>query len=368
LRNLLYRTFAIIIGCLAAFGLAETAVRFVSPQETGPPRFAFHPELGDIPVPNQQGRQRHPGVYDFTFSNNSQGFRGSRKYGARKPGEARVLLLGDSFTYGLGVNDDQTYAHRLEQALRQGDLAAEVINAGCPGKGTDYALKLFQTVGVQLQPEVTVLGFFGNDFQDNARGDYFILGTGGKLESKLLRPQSGLKAFLLQFPGYSWLISWSQAANLVKQAAVNYLAKTGQEQGGQAASGLVISYGYDGSGFSSEDNQQVTAVYLEHLQSAVNRTGGELLVFYIPVAAEVENYRRQQAISRDEQALGEILSRQGGTLHSLTPVLAASPDPIGALYYAEGHWTARAHLLSANYMASYVEAGLREKLQQPPRH
>jgi hypothetical protein len=367
LRNFLYRLIAVIIGGLVAFGLAEIAVRVLSPQETGPPRFAFHPELGEIPVPRQQGRQRHPGGYDFTFSNNSQGFRGGREFGARQPGAFRVLLLGDSFAYGLGVNDDQTFAIQLEHLLREHHPAAEVINAGCPGKGTDYALKLFQTAGVQLQPEVTILGFFPNDFQDNARGDYYQIGSDGSLLDKPLdRTQSGIKTFLFNFPGYSWLISWSQAANLVKQTAVHYLVKADRERGEDAAAGLVISYGYDGAGFSNEANRRLTEIYLDHLQSAVSRTRGDLLIFYVPLASEVEAYRQKQEISRDEKALGEFIQRRGRTLHSLTPVLAASGEPLTALYYAEGHWTAQTHLLVGRYLASNIEAMLGKKPAQLP--
>ncbi len=55
--------------------------------------------------------------------------------------------------------------------MRDRQIAAEVVNAGCPGKGTDYELKLFQTLGAGLKPEVTVLCFFANDFLDNARGN-----------------------------------------------------------------------------------------------------------------------------------------------------------------------------------------------------
>ncbi len=53
--------------------------------------------------------------------------------------------------------------------MRADHLSVEVMNAGCPGKGTDYELKSFQTVGRKFHPDLTVLGFFGNDFQDNDR-------------------------------------------------------------------------------------------------------------------------------------------------------------------------------------------------------
>ena len=153
MKNLLFRLIAVIIGFSVAYGLAEIAVRIISPQETGPPRFAFDPELGDIPVPWQKGRQRHPGGLRFHLQQQLPGLPGQPGVGPEKQAAFRVLLLGDSFTYGLGVNDDQTFAAELERELGERHRPAEVINAGNPGKGTDYELKLFQTVGAGLKPD-----------------------------------------------------------------------------------------------------------------------------------------------------------------------------------------------------------------------
>ena len=43
-----------------AFGLAEVAVRLIAPQETGPIRFSYHADLGEMPLPGQQGRRLLP--------------------------------------------------------------------------------------------------------------------------------------------------------------------------------------------------------------------------------------------------------------------------------------------------------------------
>lgn len=366
MKNYLFRLIAVVLGLCVAFGLAEIGVRAVCPQETGPPRFAFDPVLGEIPVPNQKGRQTHPGAYDFTYSNNSLGFRGSREYRTKQPGEFRILLLGDSFTYGMGVNDDQTFASHLEQSLRRHNLNAEVINSGNPGHGTDYELKLFQTVGAKLQPDVTVLCFFPAAFERDAQGEYYAVGPGGKLQAKRLKSATrGMKSFLFNFPGYNWLISWSQAANLVKQAAVNYLVKTNQDHKGNGglSYGLVVFSKNDATGFSDTSNRKLTEIYLDHLREAVRRAGSDLVVFYIPVASEVENYRKNQELSRDEKTVEEMIETRGGTLHSLTPVLAADAEPIRKLYYVEGHWTALSHLLAARYMADIINSLLQERLQ-----
>ncbi len=86
----------------------------------------------------------------------------------------RVLFLGDSFTYGPGVNDDRSCAVQVEKDLRADRLSMEVMNAGAPGKGTDYALKCFRTVGRKFHPDLIVLGFFATIFRTTPGGSIII--------------------------------------------------------------------------------------------------------------------------------------------------------------------------------------------------
>jgi hypothetical protein len=254
-----------------------------------------------------------------------------------------VLFLGDSFTYGTGVNDDQTFAAQVEADLIKARLSAEVLNAGCPGKGTDYELKFFQTVGRKFHPDLTVLCFFCNDFQDNARGDYYNIGKQGQLFSKPLNcNRSWIKTGLGHLPGYNWLLSWSQAANLVKQAGVNLLVSRAQKSGPDVTEGLVVAYSRGPSGYVTPANMKLTQVYVEQLNAAVKEAGGALLMCYIPIAQEVGAYRQTRTISADERAIQRIAADNGMVLWSLTPLLAHSGQPLERLYYSEGHWTAAA--------------------------
>ncbi len=144
---LFFTIIGVLLSFLVAFAVAEVAVRHISPQEVGPVRFACLPELGDIPVPGQQGERRFPGVFTFRYSNNSLGWRGRREYRETKPTDYRVLFLGDSFTYGLGVNDDQTFAAQVEKDLRADRLSVEVMNAGCSRQGHRLCLEVFPNGG-----------------------------------------------------------------------------------------------------------------------------------------------------------------------------------------------------------------------------
>lgn len=77
--------------------------------------------------------------------------------------KVRVLLLGDSFTYGMSADVGSSFAERLDQTL-----AGSVIwNTGIPGGGTHQALAAFEVYAPRLRPHLTILGFVMNDFDDN---------------------------------------------------------------------------------------------------------------------------------------------------------------------------------------------------------
>jgi hypothetical protein len=359
MRSVFFKIIGVLLGFLVAFAVAEVAVRHFSPQEVGPVRFACDPELGDIPVPHQQGVRNAPGGFTFKYSNNSLGWRGSWEYRTVKQTEFRVLFLGDSFTYGTGVDDNQTFATQVQKALSAAQLSVEVLNAGCPGKGTDYALKCFQTVGRKFSPDLTVLCFFYNDFEDNSWGQYYNIGPRGELSAKTLKcGGSTWKTVLAHLPGYNWLISWSQAANLVKQAGVKLLVKQFPQTGPEATNGLVVSYTPSPHGYATPANKKLTELYVGQLNAAVQQAGGSLRICYIPIAQEVREYQRTHTISADERAMLQIAADNGMLLWSLTPLLALSGQPIDRLYYPEGYWTAAAHALAARYLSRQIAGRL----------
>jgi len=364
MRSFFHKIIGVFLSFLVAFAIAEGAVRLFRPQEVGPVRFTCDPELGQIPVPGQNGRRHFPGVFDFTYSNNSLGWRGSREYREDKQAKYRVLFLGDSFTYGIGVNDDHTFASQVERILTADHLSVEVMNAGCPGKGTDYEVKLFDIVGRKFHPDLTVLCFFCNDFQDNERAQYYNIDKRGELQAKALDcNQGGLKNALFRLPGYNWLISWSQAANLVKQAGVEVLVNRAGKNGPDVAAGLVVSYKQGTEGYADQANKSLTNFYIEHLNTAVKGAGGSLIMFYIPVSMEVSQYQKSRTISADERACVRIAADNGITLWSLTPLLALSGQTIDHLYYEEGHWTAAAHEMAARFMSRCIARRLLERRQ-----
>jgi len=204
---------ALGLGSLFALGLGEVGLRILAPQATGPAWFAHDPVLGDLPAPDGRGQRSEPGDYRFSFAHDAQGLR-IVPAAAGVSAKRTVLVLGDSFTYGLGVDDDRTFCNRLQEALSS---TALIVNAGNPAKGTDYALRFFIARGAALRPEVVLLTFTKNDFGDNERQTYFSLATAGTLEPKRLRDtRSARRRLLERLPGIGWLLSRSHVVNLLR--------------------------------------------------------------------------------------------------------------------------------------------------------
>jgi len=93
---------------------------------------------------------------------NRHGTRGADFKLARRPGVARVLLLGDSFTFGEGVREEDTFAVRLHTLLAA-SRAVEVINGGVQGYATEHEARWLAHRGLAMRPDVVVLGFVLND-------------------------------------------------------------------------------------------------------------------------------------------------------------------------------------------------------------
>jgi hypothetical protein len=98
-----------------------------------------------------------PNVRDGKLSTNSQGMRGKREYDQqRPPNMKRGMVLGNSFSAGYGVNDDETYASHLERMLSD----TEVLNLAVPGYGVDQAILRWEQMGRQYDPNFVILGVF----------------------------------------------------------------------------------------------------------------------------------------------------------------------------------------------------------------
>jgi lysophospholipase L1-like esterase len=123
------------------------------------PYYKADAELPWVPRNNVVGRHDRQGLFSSSFSTNSRGLRDGEHQIQKPAGTERVVVLGDSFTWGWGVNDGEVYPRRMEEHLR----ATEVINLGVTAFALRDSIVYFKREGLQYEPDVVVVGFCLND-------------------------------------------------------------------------------------------------------------------------------------------------------------------------------------------------------------
>jgi lysophospholipase L1-like esterase len=97
---------------------------------------------------------------------NSGGYRDLERATTRPPGVRRLLSLGDSFAWGVGVEFEDAYPQRVERALNRRGEPWEVVNLALPGMNTAMQAAQLRDVGLAYGPDVVVLGYVLNDAED----------------------------------------------------------------------------------------------------------------------------------------------------------------------------------------------------------
>ena len=96
---------------------------------------------------------------------NADGFRSPPIEKDKRAGAMRIACIGDSWTFGMNVNQDATYPGRLEALLKQQRPGAdlEVMNFGVLGYSSFQGLALLKRRVLDLHPDVLLIGFGMND-------------------------------------------------------------------------------------------------------------------------------------------------------------------------------------------------------------
>ncbi len=110
---------------------------------------------------------------------NNFGWRDKDRSLVAPQGTMRILVLGDSNTFGPLVSGDATYTRRLENMLEASGYAVEVLNIAYGGWAADQQLEALRREGNRFKPHLVVLQFCSNDLAEilaHGRGDF----TGNK--------------------------------------------------------------------------------------------------------------------------------------------------------------------------------------------
>ncbi|NQX88042.1 MAG: hypothetical protein HRT77_05215 [Halioglobus sp.] len=109
--------------------------------------------------------------FEYDFFTNSMGLRYPEITKNKPPAVTRILLLGDSFTEGVGVEAQATFGMLLENHFsEQRDNAVQFVNGGLGGEGPLRFWRVFHQIGLTLQPDGILVFIYANDVMDTHEG------------------------------------------------------------------------------------------------------------------------------------------------------------------------------------------------------
>ena len=302
--------------------------------------------LGWIGRPDYRGRFRSQD-FNVVIEHDAQGFRRST-FDTRMLAESsrRIALLGDSFTWGWGVENDELFANLLQERLGSSAL---VKNYGVNAFGTAQELLLFDRYAQELNPDTVMVMLHTNDLDDNVdsnrgRRPWFELEDGQLVARN--QPVSTTSVGLLK-----QLTQKSTALSTIK--FTSYLIidafKNPPEGIYEYVEPVIL-----------EDRWPVMAALVAelHRRCGLDDPECELRIVYIPTREEVSAYDVDQA-SVVPTRLKEICDRAGINFLDLRPVLysawqqAESPalDVTPVYFPHDGHLDTRGHQVVAEALA-----------------
>jgi len=83
----------------------------------------------------------------------------------------RIMIVGDSLTYGYGVREEETYPMQIEAALKK-SFNVEILNLGLSGSQSEDINKIIREYTPLLQPDLIIYGVCLNDFLPSGVGQY----------------------------------------------------------------------------------------------------------------------------------------------------------------------------------------------------
>lgn len=163
----------LVVSTIVCLMLVELGLRIFFPQTEPIVWLKNDPELGKVPVKNYEGKHRFVMGHDeISFRINSLGLRG-REYDLSDTTDIRILTLGDSYTFGWGVADTETFSCLLERRLNQDvENRYMVFNAGVLGWCTVQEYLYLKRLYPIILPDIVVVTYLPFDAIQNCSMAY----------------------------------------------------------------------------------------------------------------------------------------------------------------------------------------------------
>ncbi|MBP9853789.1 MAG: SGNH/GDSL hydrolase family protein [Candidatus Omnitrophica bacterium] len=330
--------------------------------------------------------------FNYTAHINSHGYRGEEYIVPKPSDEKRIMVIGDSFTFGVGANDDETIPVLLEQYLKKSDFRINVINGGAGHASPIYHYVNLENFHLKAQPDLVVLMMDLTDIQDDWRHErQAVFDENGKIKYFDQTYVDGKRSW------WKWLIfysaSWAQFDRKVlrafekkqllgrdkythitdkKMRVKGYIANTPD---GTYPDDVILQY--DGLLFMRgklrerliRKQFERTAKYLDQIKALLDKEGIPMLLVIYPYgiyvgADEWNEGRFTWGFDKDKlytdyfpfELVAEYAKKRDMPFLNITPNLISarrlSPEPF--YFKWDGHMTPAANRVAAQEISAFL--------------
>ena len=316
--------------------------------------------------------------WNVVYKTNSLGFRDEEHPVEKTKGLTRIVVLGDSFTFGQGCERGQIFPDVLQSRLKAQGYQAEVLNISDIGIGPEAYFVLFKDVVRRYQPDVVVINVFGNDASQIQQAPWLnrVTRTASHYSNFFTLIRTVRRQLAARGQGDFWS-SISQQSNRQSGPDVDAQARIDnfRKRYGSAANNLLASCTADPNDVARWVNTEASgsgwhdfSEYLGAINQMAQQINCKLLLAVVPDGAQVDPHQLEirqslgvplQASSLTATPGFQTLVRQFAERNKI-----AYFDPLeefrqvrSGLYFATDlHWTPAGHRL-------YAEGVARELMQ-----
>lgn len=383
------RCTSVCLGILLGCGISEAIARACGLGQVTLTRgtlHEFHPEVGWICAPHCDTDYEMPGSFRVHVRCNSVGMRDHEFARDVPDGIQRFAVLGDSFMWGFGVENEEIFAKRIEASVSD----IEVLNFGTNGYSTVQELVRYQCDARAYHPRVVILAVCWNDLEDNFdskkngrvylkhENDGFHIANRpvqAAWKPSFVQELRHISSFFrcLEYAGATWKLRSKEAARL---------AQVGADAEERSSDGIAFSL----LELHAQETPDLAMAWdamrfaLLQLRDAVQADGASLFVlfdaiketrsvaaFESAIVAPAGSRARELklVIDRPAHRLGQICAELDLPFVDLGAAFRNHPSPDQMFLRSNNHWSAAGHRLAA----VVVEKELRQRglMQNPPR-
>lgn len=335
----------ILIGVLLACLGLEVVLRLTDAvPEVGSPLYSFHESdsyLGWRGSPNVRLRYHRP-EFDTLVRHDADGWRQPEPPRPAHPAR-RILVLGDSFTWGWGVSQGEVFTDQLQARL---PATVAVYNRGVIGFGTAQEYLLLERELAATAYDAVVLMFFINDVADNTDGKdghrpYFELVDGQLLpHNQPPAPRTSPVQRFLKDHSRAYLFLEFELGMLKR-----WFKGEAEDERGYREAGAVDFHDLPG--------YAVTARLLDDMNRLTRAHGAGFFLVYIPQRSEFELESPYPYVRAIRAMIDDITRRAGIPLVDLSaPFREQATAGRELVFPIDAHWTPAAHRLAAEVLLS----------------